>query len=94
MDSDYSYSIHEKTILIIDLDKGGRSITNNMSNVLKDISFKEGIDLSFYNIAYKDSLNEWDGVKIGDNSKISFYPIRKPDEKSVLEFFKSQKIKK
>jgi len=92
METDYSYSIHENTILIMDEDLGGKSVTNNIVNVLKDISLNEGINPATYNIAYKDSMGYWDGVLLSKNGIASFYPIRVPNEEGVLEFFKSQKL--
>jgi len=92
MDSDYTYSVEGETILIIDKNIGGRSVTNNISNVLKDISYKEGIDPKIYNIAYKDSMGNWDGVLLSNNGMASFYPIRKNNENDVIEYFKTRNL--
>jgi hypothetical protein len=90
LDSDYSYSIQGQIILVIDEDKGGTSVTNNISNVLRDIAIKEGIDPVGFNIAYKDSMGNWDGVSLSSNGKASFYPIREPGAEGVLEYFRSR----
>lgn len=74
--SDYAYTLvryagHD-CLLIEDLDLGGRSVTNDIENVVKEIEAKEQIDASDYTIVYKDSEDSWDGWSKQD----SFIPMR------------------
>lgn len=50
-----------KMLLIVDKNIGGRSVTNDIENVVDDIAEKEGIDPRQYFIAYKDTDGNWDG---------------------------------
>ena len=59
--ADYEYTVEGGTLCIIDLDKGGVSVTNDMENVLADIQSAEGL-LDDLKVVYRDSDGIWDGV--------------------------------
>lgn len=61
--SDYDYTIHteEKTLSIVDLDRGNMSVTNDIENVVTEIAEFEQIDPAEYKIVYRDSQGCWDG---------------------------------
>lgn len=72
--SEYTYSIHGKVICIEDLG-GQRSVTNDMPHILEDLR-KAGLNLSLYQIIYKDSQGVWDGVIPSKRSRYcDFYSI-------------------
>lgn len=75
--SDYAHSLWEhdghKFIIIEDLDKGNRSVTNDITNVIGEIALKEQIDPMNYHIIYKDSSGMWDGY---DWKKLDFIPLQ------------------
>lgn len=51
----------KKFILIVDKDAGAKSVTNDIENVVADISVHERINPIEYTILYKDSMGNWDG---------------------------------
>lgn len=61
--SDYMYTIdfEKGFIQIVDLDKGGVSVTNNIEEVISEIAQKEGIDVVTFDVIYRDSAGIWDG---------------------------------
>jgi len=63
--SNYSWHFADggNVLVIIDLDMGGKSVTNDMENVLADIAITKDKDLSGMKIIYRDSDNIFDGVK-------------------------------
>lgn len=61
--ADYTYTVEGSVIAIVDLDQGGRSVTNDIENVLDDIQAELG-SLSGYAVIYRDSSGQWDGVRI------------------------------
>lgn len=82
--AEYSYDV-EGSILWIE-DKGGmKSVTNDIENILVDISMIQ--DISKKKIMYKDSDGIWDGItatittkKVGGKNvisirKLDFFPI-------------------
>lgn len=62
--STYYYWIEDqhgiKWIQIIDCDEG-RSVTNDIENVIADIEHAEGINAEEYVIIYQDTDTNWDG---------------------------------
>ena len=70
--SDYEYTIKAGVLYIVDLDKGGMSVTNDMENVLAEIETHEGKITS--QIIYRDSEGVWDEVT-GWPGDIGFAPI-------------------
>lgn len=61
--ADYTYTVEETIIAIVDLDQGSRSVTNDIENVLDEISAHLG-GLAGYAIIYRDSRGVWDGVRL------------------------------
>ena len=72
MRADFSYTISDGTVYIIDEDKGNKSVTNDMENVLSDIESIEG-SLQNYKIVYRDSQGIWERV-IGWLGDITIVP--------------------
>lgn len=67
-------------LVITDLNTGGKSVTNDMEMVLKDISSHITIPDT---IIYRDSDGRFDGVFIR-NGIIDFYPLRASSEDSAV----------
>lgn len=81
---DYSYTLEGAIISIIDLDRGNMSVTNGMEWVLDEIRRKEGLDtLDGFSVVYRDSLLRWDGVILGPNQSIQFYPLGETTEEGA-----------
>lgn len=70
--SDYRYEILGNVIAIVDLNLGRKSVTNNIENVLDEISTKEHLIVPNYIIIYKDSEGRWDGYNFFTKS---FYSL-------------------
>lgn len=77
--------IQDKVIWIVDLDNGFKSVTNDISNVLRDIKNEIGT-LSDFKIMYRDSLGIWDGVKADPEnlSRVSFYSLNVKDQSKAI----------
>jgi len=75
--ADYTYTVDDNVIAIVDLDLGSKSVTNDMENVLADIRAEIG-DLAGYAVIYQDSLGRWDGVRLVGRS-IGFYSLNETD---------------
>jgi hypothetical protein len=73
----YNYSFHDKILVIEDeglIEKNCESVTNDIENVLKEISTGKKIDLNFYKIIYSDTFGLWSEV-LFENNEISFEAI-------------------
>ena len=86
--SDYTYRVtNDPVLVIIDLDKGGMSITNNMAAVVTNIAADMGVDyrLLAMPIIYRDSMGEYDGVHLHDTGAVTFYPLHTQNEFEAIQ---------
>lgn len=84
-DFDYTLDEERKTISIIDNDMGGRSVTNDIENVLGTISRSSGKSLAGYKAMYRDSMGIWDGITIGADGRFTgFFSINEKDSDNAL----------
>jgi hypothetical protein len=86
--SDFDYSINGDIISIRDLDKGNRSVTNNIDNILAYIN--QVVPLSDYKVMYLDSRGIWDGVTVkalsGGSFSGHFFSLNEMDyEKAIAK---------
>ena len=83
MRSDFTYHTREvngtSVLVIIDLDQGGMSVTNNVEAVVKSIAAELGEDIYKKPIIYKDSMGIYDGID-GTYLAGPFYHIGEKDE--------------
>lgn len=90
--SDYKYEVipDDKIIVIEDLDNKKVSLTNDIENVITEISDKEGLAVNDFKIVYKDSEGYWDGF-----NQISgkFIFLRITRRKQAMDFAKKTNIK-
>lgn len=84
MKSTYTYQIIEaqgrNVISITDLD-AGRTVTNNIENVLAEIAKAEKIHVEDYMIVYRDTALIWDGY---DAKAHTFIPLQKKTEDEAI----------
>ena len=78
--SDYEYEIVGNVVVIYDLNQGGRSVTNDIDNVLATIG--KSVDLTDKKIIYRDSCGVFDGVTLDAKR---FYPINKKTLEAALK---------
>ena len=79
--SDYSYHTFQNVIVIEDHNLGGMSVTNDIENVVNEISSKENIYKEDYVWVYKDSTDTYDGW---DARLERFFHIGAKDEQSAI----------
>ena len=90
--SNYSYRIIDDYLLIVDnsSDKDNFvSVTNNIENILTEISTKEE-NIINYNIYYRDTEYNWDQIMIDSiiNNKVEKIKFIIPDNRND-EFFEN-----
>jgi hypothetical protein len=73
--SNYTYEVRKIRkhlfLCIEDLNKGGKSVTNNIHNIVLEISRKHPLDQFEYLIIYHDSTGIWDGYDFAKHQFIS-----------------------
>lgn len=74
-------------LVIIDLNLGGRSVTNNIESILSDaIAPTLGSLIYGFPIIYRDSDGIYDGVRVtgANNDQVDFYSIGVTDEQEAI----------
>jgi len=79
MKSDYTYKIDGTVLFIEDRDLGRMSVTNNIENVLEEISKELGTSIQNYQVIYRDSDGNIDGVITQGGKFDKFYHIGETD---------------
>ena len=70
----------ERVLIIYDLNLGGKSVTNDIENVLQKIQRVNGPLPRL--IIYRDSEGRFDGVKA--DGEVEFIPIRETGEEAAI----------
>ena len=74
--ADFTYTIEDGILCIIDLDNGNMSVTNDIENVIADIEASEG-QIEGTRILYRDSWGVWDRyIKTGPNGKFECIGVK------------------
>jgi hypothetical protein len=81
-DAEFSYTVDQGILKIVDLSLGANSVTNDAENVLRKIRQRHPALIADYRIMYRDSLGIWDGIE-WDGKEVTFFPIRERDEKAA-----------
>lgn len=85
--SDYTYRIEEadglRVLIIIDLDRGDMSVTNNIETVMELIAEDLGKEIYTQPIIYRDSMGIFDGID-GNYMRDPFYGIGITNEDTAI----------
>lgn len=92
--ADYSHALAELNgrpiIVIQDLDRGNKSVTNDINNVVEEIAQKERINPVDHYIIYRDSDREWNGYNFSTGQ---FLPLKSVEvEMGIDNILESLKI--
>lgn len=91
--SNYIFYFCEEVLCIVDLDTGGKSVTNDIDNILKKLQKENGIDLYAQPIMYCDSMKIWDGIQVDRVGRTGFYTsffsLNERDESTALAKIKA-----
>lgn len=71
--ADYRYSIEGMVIAIVELNEWGKSVANDLDNVLDEIQDQVG-GLAGYAVVYCDRMGIWDGVRL-ERGLARFYEL-------------------
>jgi hypothetical protein len=90
--SNYTWRTKGDLLLIVDMNTGERSVTNDIENVVNEIYQKLGDKIKEYKIIYKDSDGIWDGIipvwSIKYCVECNFYHIGETDLKLAVQKIK------
>ena len=77
--SNYKYTIDGNIIFIEDLNLGSISVTNDIENVISDISKEMNTSMDNFKVIYKDSDGVIDGIVTDKGMFDKFYYIGEDD---------------
>jgi hypothetical protein len=74
-------------IVITDLDKGNKSVTNDIDYVIRQLYHQADLSqtIDYSKILYRDSMKNYDGIKIKDGRFLSFYSIQEKEMKEAIK---------
>ena len=81
-EAEFSYSVHQGVLKIVDLNLGSNSVTNDVGRVLRKIDQWQPGLIARCSIMYRDSMGYWDGME-WDGQEVRFFPIRETDERAA-----------
>jgi hypothetical protein len=81
-EADFSYTVSEDVLKMVDLALGGNSVTNDAERVLRKIEQWQPGLTTHCRIMYRDSLGMWDGLE-WDGLEARFFPIHERDEQTA-----------
>lgn len=81
--SDYEVEIEGDVILVTDLDRGGRSVTNDAPWVISDLA-RAGLRRPGMRVIYRDSRAVWDELVVRDLRFAGFAPVNVRDRAEAL----------
>ena len=82
LEAEFSYTVDQGILKIVDLSLGANFVTNDAENVLRKIEQRHPGLITGYRIMYRDSLAVWDGME-WDGLEVRFFPIHERDEKTA-----------
>ena len=81
-EAEFSYTVDQDVIKIVDLNLGSNSVTNDVERVLRKIEQWQPGLIARCSIMYRDSMGYWDGIE-WDRQEVRFFPIRERDERAA-----------
>jgi hypothetical protein len=79
----YTCELVSDVIVIEDLDRGGKSVTNDADEIVHDLA-ENGFDLSCYRVIYKDSMGIFDEIVIRAGRFVGFRSINERTRDAAL----------
>lgn len=79
----WSAEIEQGVIVLIDLDRGGRSITNDAEAVICHL--RRLFDLTTHRVIYRDTMGLWDGLAVDQTGRFSgFVMLQMPSREAAI----------
>ena len=79
--ADYSYTVEDGVVCIIDNDNG-RSVTNDAEAVIQDL-VKAGLDLTSLPVIYRDTCGVWDQLAVENQAFCGFRSLHEMNKEAA-----------
>ena len=87
--SDYALELVDNVVLVIDLDLGGGSVTNDAEQVIQELATSGG-NLDALVILYRDSEGRWDQIVTRHSQFVGFRMVGATSREGALAWGKER----
>ena len=88
---DFDFELVEDVLVIYDCDQGGRSVTNDIQNVLSTVGDEIG-GIGHRPVIYRDSSKTFDGIYHQGERFAGFYPVNETVLEAALAKVRSSNV--
>ena len=91
---DYTYTIHDNVILVVDSTSGGAAITNSINTIAKEIATDAKLsyeDFMMKHFIYRNYRGKYNGVRFNKDKSVQFFSLNASNEIKAIEYLKRVK---
>ena len=91
---DYTYSIEDDVILVIDSTSGGAAITNCINDIAKEITIDAKLsyeDFMAKHFIYRNHRGKYNGLRFNKDKSVQFFSLNASSENKAIEYLKRVK---
>jgi len=91
---DYTYSINDDVILVIDSTSGGAAITNCINDIAKEITVESELTYDAFiakHFIYRNHRGKYNGVRFNQDKSVQFFSLNASNENKAIEYLKRVK---
>jgi hypothetical protein len=74
MRAQYSYTVEQGVVCVVDANDGGRTVTNDAEHVVEDL-VRAGVVTAAESVVYCDTEGRWDVILVEEGRFAGFAPI-------------------
>ena len=91
---DYTYTIEDDVILVLDLTSGGSAITNSINEIAHEIIEDAGLSYEEFMVKhfiYRNHRGKYNGVRFNSDKSVQFFSLNASSEHKAIEYLKRVK---
>lgn len=92
---DYTYTITDNVILVIDSTSGGAAITTSINDIAKEIAVDANLsyaDFMMKHFIYRNHRGKYNGVRFNQDKSVQFFSLNASNETKAIEYLKRVKM--
>jgi len=90
----FTYTIKDDVILVIDATTGGVAVTNKIHDIVKDIMADAQLSYEAFSakhFIYCNHRGKYNGVRFNQDKSVQFFSLNASNEKKAIEYLKRVK---
>ena len=92
---DYTYTINDNVILVIDSTSGGAAITNCINDIAAEITVDANLSYDTFmmkHFIYRNHRGKYNGVRFNQDKSVQFFSLNASTETKAIEYLKRVKL--